>query len=171
MNGMPADKISLENAKKDKLFYVVFNVVVFRDSDKKCLILKRSEEEKAHPGKYGVIGGKMEWGDFDLKKPSRINGDVLDYENVVKDVLKREAIEEAGIEIQDNLKYINSIGFIRPDGIPCFLLKFAGKYKSGEVKLEESFSDFKWINASEIEKFDCIDGIKEEIRETIYLFS
>ena len=111
MNGMPADKISLENAKKDKLFYVVFNVVVFRDSDKKCLILKRSEEEKAHPGKYGVIGGKMEWGDFDLKKPSRINGDVLDYENVVKDVLKREAIEEKiGVLLLRTVKERKSIG-------------------------------------------------------------
>ena len=57
---MPADKISLENAKDDKLFYFVANVVVFRESDGRCLILKRSENEKVHPGKFATQGGKLE---------------------------------------------------------------------------------------------------------------
>jgi 8-oxo-dGTP pyrophosphatase MutT (NUDIX family) len=57
---MKALKISLDNAKKDKLFYFVANVIIYRDSDKKCLILKRSETEKVHPSKYCVPGGKLE---------------------------------------------------------------------------------------------------------------
>jgi len=57
---MKALKISLDNAKKDKLFYFVANVIIYRDSDKKCLILKRSETEKVHPNKYCVPGGKLE---------------------------------------------------------------------------------------------------------------
>ena len=56
---MPANKISLQNAKKDKLFYFVANVVIYRENDGKCLILKRSEREKVHPGKYAVPGGKL----------------------------------------------------------------------------------------------------------------
>jgi len=46
---MLADKISLDNAKKDKLFYFVANVIVYREKDGRCLILKRSENEKVHP--------------------------------------------------------------------------------------------------------------------------
>jgi 8-oxo-dGTP pyrophosphatase MutT (NUDIX family) len=168
---MPADKISLDNAKKDKLFYFVANVVVFRDNDKRCLILKRDEREKVHPSKWAVPGGKLEWGDLEIGKHTRMNGEVIDFEDAVEDLLIRECKEEAGIEIDKDLKYINSVAFIRPDGIPVVLLKFAAKYKSGEVKLEKgAFTDYKWVNAEEVKEYDCIQGIKEEIGKTIGLF-
>src|SRR3989344_1672897 len=161
---MPADKISLENAKKDKLFYFVANVVIYRDSDKKCLILKRHEREKGHPGKYAVPGGKLEWASMDLKNPTRRNGDVLDFENAVEDLLKREVKEEAGIDIGHDLHYINSVAFVRPDGIPVILVKFATRYLKGEVKPEEGgFTGFAWVNEKEVKKYDCIQGVQEEI--------
>jgi len=57
---MKAENISLDNAKQNKLFYIVANVVIYRESDQRCLILKRSETEKVHPSKYCVPGGKLE---------------------------------------------------------------------------------------------------------------
>ena len=169
---MPAGKISLSNAKSDKLFYFVANVVVYREKDKRCLILKRDPREKVHPNRYAVPGGKLEWKDMDVCKPTRINGDVLDYEDAVEELLKREAMEEAGVEIEGDLAYINSVAYIRPDEIPVILVKFAAKYKSGEVKLEKgSFVDHAWVNAAEVKKYECIDGIPEEVAETIRLFS
>src|SRR3989338_8642392 len=145
---MPAKKISIYNAKKDKLFYFVANVVVYRASDKRCLILKRSEREKVHPRRYAVPGGKLEWGNLPIDKPTRINGDVLDFENTVEELLKREVKEEAGIEIEDGLIYINSVAFVRPDEIPVVLIKFAARYKNGDVVLEKSsFTDYKWVNS------------------------
>jgi len=88
-------------------------------------------------------------------------------ENAVEYLLKREVFEEAGIQIEDNLKYINSVAFIRPDGIPVVLVKFAAKYKSGGVILEKNaFTDFAWVNELEIFEYDCIEGIEEEIRKT-----
>ncbi|MDD5071306.1 MAG: NUDIX domain-containing protein [Patescibacteria group bacterium] len=169
---MPATKISLDKAKINKLFYFVANVVVYRKSDKRCLILKRDEREKVHPGKYAVPGGKLEWEDMDLNRPTRINGDVLDFENAVEDLLIRETREEAGVEIENNFKYINSVAFVRSDGIPVILVKFAVEYKGGEVKPESgSFTDYAWVNREEAKKYDCIKGIKEEIAQTIKLFS
>jgi 8-oxo-dGTP pyrophosphatase MutT (NUDIX family) len=168
---MPAKKISTDNAKKNKLFYFVANVVIYRESDGRCLILKRSEKEKVHPGRYCVPGGKLEWEDMDLDNPTRINGDVLDYEGAVEDLLCRESKEEAGVEIDRNLKYINSVSFIRPDGIPVVLVKFAAKYLRGEVELEEhAFVDYKWVNESEVREYECIDGVKEEVKKTIEYF-
>ena len=165
---MPAEKISLDNAKKEKLFYFVANVVIYRENDKRCLILKRSKSEKVHPGKYCVPGGKLEWNNFDLKNPTRINGEVLDFEEAVEDLLQREVKEEAGIEIEKNLTYINSVGFVRPDGIPVILIKFAAKYKSGEIILEkDSFTEYTWVNEHEVKKYDCIKGIQEEVIKTI----
>lgn len=169
---MPAEKISIDNAKKEKLFYFVANVVVYRDSDKRCLILKRDEREKVHPGKYAVPGGKLEWKDLPVNTPTRMNEDVLDYENSIEELLKREVLEEAGIEIENEFTYINSVAFIRPDEIPVILVKFAARYKSGEVKPEKgAFTDYAWVNEEEVENYDCIKGIKEEVKKTIEIFS
>ncbi len=169
---MQAQKISIDNAKKDKLFYFVANVVVYRESDKRCLILKRDEREKVHPGRYGVVGGKLEWKDLPIENPTRVNGDVLDYEYAVENLLARETMEEAGVEIYPELKYINSVSFIRPDETPVVVVKFAAKYKSGDVVLEKgAFTDFKWVNAEEVKEYECIDGIREEVARTIDLFA
>ncbi|HLM84040.1 MAG TPA: NUDIX hydrolase [Candidatus Bathyarchaeia archaeon] len=168
---MTASEISIENAKKDKLFYFVANVVVFRESDGRCLLLKRSEREKVHPGKYAMPGGKLEWADMDISNPTRMNGDVIDFENSVENLVARETREEAGIEIENKLYYINSVAFVRPDGIPVILVKFAAKFKSGEVTPNpHDFSDFAWINEKELESFDYIKGIDVEVRETIKIF-
>ncbi len=169
---MLANKISLDKAKQDKLFYFVSNVIIYRDSDKRCLILKRHEREKVHPNKYAVPGGKLEWTNLPIKNPSRINGDVLDYESAVESLLAREVKEEAGIEIETKLYYINSVAFVRPDGIPVILIKFATKYKSGSVVLEkDAFTNHAWVNEKEIDNYDCIQGIKEEIKQTIEMFN
>ena len=168
---MPAEKIHLTHAAQDKLFYFVANVVVYRDSDKKCLVLKRSDREKVHPGKYCVPGGKLEWKDLPLESPTRMNGDVLDFQDSVEKLLMRETEEEAGILIHNDLHYINSVAFIRPDGIPVILVKFAARYKSGDVVLEEgSFIDYAWVDSSDIQNYTCIEGIAQEIVETIALF-
>jgi len=168
---MPATKISLDNAKKNKLFYFVANVVIYRQSDKKCLILKRDPREIVHPNKYGVPGGKLEWNQMDINHPTRINGDVLDFQDAVEQLLAREAREEAGVEIEKELKYINSVSFVRPDEIPVILIKFAAKYKNGEVVPEPgSFVDFAWVDENEVKDYDCILGISEEVKKAIELF-
>jgi ADP-ribose pyrophosphatase YjhB (NUDIX family) len=168
---MPAQKISLDNAKQNKLFYFVANVVIYRESDGRCLILKRDPREKVHPNKYAVPGGKLEWEQFDVKNPTRLNGDVLDFEDIAEELLAREAKEEAAVEIGRELKYINSVAFVRPDEIPVILIKFAAKYISGEVKPEPgAFTDFAWVNEKEVKEYDCILGIHEEVAKTIELF-
>ena len=169
---MKADKIKLDKAKTDKLFYFVANVVVFREEDGRCLIMKRDKREKVHPSKYAVLGGKLEWKDLDIDNPTRINGDVLDYENAIEDLLKREVFEEAGIEIENNLQYINSVAFIRPDGTPVVMVKFAAKYAGGEVVLEPGgFTEYQWVDGKEVMKYECIDGIQKEVKRTIELFT
>jgi ADP-ribose pyrophosphatase YjhB (NUDIX family) len=165
---MKASKISLDNAKPDKLFYFVVNAVVFRESDQRCLILKRSEHETTHPSKWAVPGGKLEWADLDINHPTRMNGDVIDFENIISKLIKREVLEEASLEIEDELSFINDMAFVRPDEVPVVFIKFAAKYKSGDVKIEEgSFTDSAWVNASEVLDYDCIKGIDQEIKMTI----
>ncbi len=168
---MPATKISIAEAKENKLFYFVANVVVYRESDGRCLILKRSDSEKVHPGKWCVPGGKLEWEDLDLGHPTRVNGEVLDWENKIPELINRETREEANVEIEPTLHYINDVVFVRPDGIPVVLVKFAAKYKSGEPKPEMgSFTEVAWVNAEEVKNYPCIDGVPEEVALTIVHF-
>ncbi len=168
---MKASAISIDQAKKDKLFYFVANVVVYRRKDARCLILKRHEREKVHPGKYAVPGGKLEWKDIDLRHPTRMNGDVIDFENAIEDLVEREVKEEAGISLKPGLAYLNSVAFVRPDGIPVVLVKFAAEYKSGTVEIEsDSFTDFAWVDEKEVMKYSCIDGIRQEVKRTIQHF-
>lgn len=146
--------------------------VVYHESDGRCLILKRHEREIAHPGRYAVPGGKLEHADLDINNSGHINGDVLDYNSALVDLLKRETLEEAGIEIHDDIHFISSMAFVRPDETPVVLLKFAVRYKSGDVVLEEDgFTDHKWVNASEVDEYPCVDGIPDEVRKTIEIFS
>ena len=167
---MPASEISLKEAKQDKLFYVVVNGLVYRKNDGRFLLLKRSMREKAHPGKWVTPGGKMEWGDFDITKPGRMNGDIIDFPGSLEDLLRREAREEAGIEVGDEFHFINSVTFVRPDGIPVVLIKFAVEYKEGEVVLEEGdFDDYAWANEKEAGELDCVGGTCEEIHHATSL--
>ena len=103
--------------------------------------------------------------------PTRINGDVLDYQDTIEKLLLREVKEETGLLIHNKLCYINSVGFIRPDGIPVVLTKFAARYKAGDVVLEKgSFTDHAWVDDSDVGEYDCIQGIAQEIQEAIAMF-
>jgi len=69
-------------------------------------------------------------------------------------------------------KFINTNVFVRPDGIPVTLIKFAARYKSGDIKLEEgAFTDSAWVNAQEVHDYSCIMGIPEEVAAAIKLFT
>jgi 8-oxo-dGTP pyrophosphatase MutT (NUDIX family) len=172
MNLVAAEKISIDQAKPDKLFYVVANVLPVRE-DGRCLILKRDEREKVHPGKWGTIGGKEEHINFDVTKPDRQEGDVLVFEKPLFAVLSKEAMEEAGITIKmipEPLMVDHKL-IVRPDGIPVNLFTFAALYDSGEVKPEEGgFTDFAWVNDQEVDKYECLEGVPQEIKTAIQLF-
>ena len=160
---------SLEKAKQEKLFYVVVTGVIYRTDDSRCLILKRSESEVTHGGKWGVVGGKLEWNDLLGKPPTRVNGDVLDWEHEIESLLRREAKEEANVEVGD-FRYLDSVAFRRPDAVPVMCLKFACRYVSGEVHIPQEFSEFAWVTAAEARTRDCIMGIPEEVEKTIEIF-
>lgn len=170
---IPAEKISIEHAKTNKLFYVVVTVIPFRESDQKVLLLKRSETEKVHPGKWGIPGGKLEHGDIDVQSPDHMNGIVKDYHHTLFELAKRETQEESGLEIKDELRFVSSKVFIRPDETPVVLLQFIAPLneKNLNVVLEEgAFTDHAWVLGSEIDQYDCIDGIPEEVQKGIALY-
>lgn len=163
-------KISIEKAKQHKLFYVVTTGVIYHPKLKKCLIVKRSKKEVAHPGLWGVVGGKLEWDDMRNSPTTRINHSVPNWEGLVEKSLIREAFEESGLKVSDP-RYLETVVFLRPDSVPVSLIQYALKYKSGKVKLAPEFDDYAWVDEREAKRYQLIEGIVEEIEKTIKLYS
>lgn len=167
---MKVMKISLEKAKTDKLFYFVVTGVIYHPKLKKCLILKRSKKETAHPSLWGVIGGKLEWSDLKNNPITRQNFDILDWEGMVEKLVKREALEECGLVVNDP-KYLDSVAYLRTDLVPTICVKFAVFYVKGKVKISPEFDNFAWVNGQEVKKYKCIQGIAKEVINTIKIYS
>ena len=36
---------------------------------------------------------------------------------------------------------------------------------------EGSFTDYAWVDEKEVDNYDCIEGIQEEVKEAIRLFN
>ena len=153
--------ISLDQAKQDKLFYFAPTVMVYRERDGRCLLIKRHEREVVGGGKWATPGGKLERKDL----PEQVN------RNALENLLMRETREECGLELVPKFIYLRSLTFVRPDGIPVITLSFAAACKNDTVRLEEgSFTEYAWVNAEEVKNYDCLGTIPDEIVQTIEAF-
>ena len=142
-----------------RLHFVVATAIVVKDG--KYLILKRSENEIASPGRWTVPGGKLVRHEYE-GLPMTPNTKA--WYNIVDFVLKKEVREEANLEIKD-LRYLTDLVFIRPDNFPVIVLSYWCKYKSGEVKLAKDMTDYAWITPEETKNYDLIEDIAGEIIE------
>lgn len=139
------------------LHEVVITAIVIKDS--KFLITRRSMVKKRFAGKWTVPGGKLQTSDY-LQLPK----DTQDYwYNVLERTLKREVMEEVGIEIS-NVQYLTSLATVHPDKSPSLVISCIADYKSGEVTLQIEETDaFAWVDLEEAKEYDFIDGIYDEL--------
>lgn len=164
--------ISSEEAKQDKLFYVVSNVIIINPTDATCLILKRSEREKVHPGKWAYPGGKLEHGDVEKLLIESDNEPIHGIENILGKLAEREAKEECGLTVNtDGNAIIKNKVFVRPDGVPVFLTVTTAEYTGGDVVLEEeAFSEYAWVSEEDLPKYELIAGTEKEIATALALY-
>ena len=67
--------------------------------------------------------------------------------------LKREIMEEVGIDIQDDITYLGDGTFIRVSGHNVIALTFLCKWKAGVAKALEDQEEVKWLTFSELKNF------------------
>lgn len=140
-----------------ELYRVVSTAIVCRNG--KYLLVKRSEKEKAFPGKWTVPGGGLHQEDYINTSPN-YGGQ---WYFALDKSLRRELREEVNLEIGE-IKYLLNYVFIRPDGIHVTGLSFYAKFKSGKIKLEEGLTEYAWVTAKEARNYDLIPGILDEIK-------
>ena len=150
----------------DKTHYVSVTGIV-RNKDGKYLICKRSENEKAFPGKWCVPGGKVEHSDF-VHLPKDTSSHWLD---VLEKALKKEIREEAGIEIK-NIGYVSNLVFMRPNGYSTIIISLYAEHASGEVNLaEDELTEHAWVTLEEAKNYDLIENIYEQIEKVDRMFN
>ncbi|OGZ33086.1 MAG: hypothetical protein A2V69_02735 [Candidatus Portnoybacteria bacterium RBG_13_40_8] len=142
---------------KDRELHRITSTAIIYKGDK-YLLVRRSLKKKAFPGKWTVPGGGLEVDDYiDTPKTTHDH-----WYCGIETSLRREIKEECNLQV-GKLKYLLDIIFIRPDGIPAIILSFYCPYKSGEVKLDEDNTDYKWATCEEAKKYDLVEGLLEEI--------
>ena len=123
---------------------VVTGIVKFKD---KFLILKRNDKMEMHPGKWSFPGGK-----------------ILEGEDLFS-ALKREVKEETNLDIEDTKEYISDYTFTRPNGKNTIGFCFLVNTKNNKVKLSKEFTDLAWIKSEEVENYDILHYLKEEVKK------
>jgi len=131
----------------NKHHIVAITAFIKNNQGNKFLIIKRSLNEIAFPGKWSFPGGKLERG-----------------ENIME-TLKREVKEEAGLDIEENHKvFLKDFTFIRPDGKNVVGMCFEVKSKHENVTIPtKEFDEYKWVTPEEFKEYDYIEGMEEEV--------
>ena len=141
---------------ESKAHYIAVTAIIIKD--KKFLIVKRSENEKAFPGRWVVPGGKLERKDYEGRKRDTEPA----WYNMLEGVVRREVLEETGLKIK-GVRYLASLVYIRDDNIPTLVISTFADYKSGKVKLIPALTEYKWATLKEAKKYNLISGVWKEL--------
>lgn len=137
----------------DNILYIVNVEAAIYENDK-WLIIKRSEEEEHASGLLSMVGGKVE-----IKTPEA---------NVLEETLKREIMEEVGIQVSNEMHYLESKSFISDKGQVIIDIVFLCKYETGEAKCKSihEVSEIYWMPSRDIlENKSAPIWLKESIKK------
>jgi 8-oxo-dGTP pyrophosphatase MutT (NUDIX family) len=115
-------------------FFIV-NVEAAIYKDGRYLIIRRGAEESHAAGKFSLVGGKVEHSDATMEA-----------------ALRREVLEEVGLQVAPELVYIESTTFATADGDPVVNVVFLCNYIGGRAKIRNraEVSELHWLTASEL---------------------
>ena len=124
----------------DIITHVVL-VTAFIKKDDKYLLSRRSVNDPQASGRWSTPGGKV---------------DLETGDNIIEDTIKREIKEEVGIEIEDNIYYLGSDGFVRVSNHHVVALTFLAEWKSGEAQALEGQEEVAWYTLEELKQMDYL---------------
>ena len=123
--------------------------ILLKNKDEKYLVIRRSAE------KYPKVGAKWE-----------IAGGRIEPGTPLIENLKREVMEETGLEIKGEPELITAQDILKPEK-HIVRLTYSG-FADGEVKLSDEHTDFKWVNLEEFKKLEPIDSVLKEVLKSLF---
>ena len=119
--------------------------IVLKNKDGEYLLVCRSAEKYPEVGaKWDIVGGRIDPGTTLLEN------------------LKREVMEETGLEIKDDIRIISAQDILRVEGRHIVRLTYVGE-ADGDVILSEEHLEYKWLTLEEIESLEPMDIYFKEI--------
>lgn len=120
------------------LHQYIVNVEAIIVKDGRYLMVVRGAQESHAPGALSVPGGKVE--------------SAGDADNILEETVRREVREEVGIEIHDDLEYVESKSFIADGGEGVVDVVFLCRHRSGEPVSADSgeVGAIRWMTAAEV---------------------
>jgi ADP-ribose pyrophosphatase YjhB (NUDIX family) len=135
---------------KDNAQFHIVAVKAWVKKGDKYLLARRGMNEVHMPGVWSIPGGKVD--------------ECGETVNILQDTLKREVLEEVGLEITDEIDLVFNNTFKRSDGASVVGLTFLCHWKSGEAKPLEDTSEVKWFTLAELLQMEDVEGfLKREI--------
>lgn len=118
--------------------FIVNVEALIQDKDS-FLIVKRSSYEEYASGDYALVGGKVETSDATSS-------------SILENTLRREIMEEVGIEVENSFVYVNSSLFTIGNNEQVIDVVFLTQYKSGEAKSldKREIESVHWMTMKEI---------------------
>lgn len=136
---------------KDNAQFHIVAVKAWVKKGDKYLLARRGMNEVHMPGVWSIPGGKVDDDDETV--------------NILQETLKREVLEEVGVEITDEIDLVYNNAFKRSDGASVVGLTFLCHWKTGEAQPLEETLEVGWFTLDElIDKEDVADFLKREIR-------
>ncbi|OGI60443.1 hypothetical protein A2641_00200 [Candidatus Nomurabacteria bacterium RIFCSPHIGHO2_01_FULL_37_25] len=118
--------------------------ILLKNKEGKFLLLLRN------PVKYPEVGKKWD-----------IVGGRIDAGASLMENLKREVLEETGLEVVGETKLLLAQDILKPDK-HVVRLTYMGESK-GEVRLSEEHSEYKWLTRDELTKLEPMDKYIKEV--------
>lgn len=134
--------------KKGRAFIGVDNIIL--DGEGRILLARRSEKSRTFPGKWNLLSGDVEAGES------------------VEDALKREAREEAGVEVE--IVRFTGRYYDRPGRHPAktvICLPHICRIKKGTPKVvrPEEVAEVRWFSPEEIRGLDLAYDHKQMLKD------
>lgn len=143
----------MENKEKYNFQYCQ-KIVIFSSDLKKVLLCKRKGEND-YDGVYSFVGGKMEYSDKDIVS-----------------AIEREKNEEIGEDFKVKLyhEFSNNLTFKKKDGSYMILPHYFAKHLQGEVRLNDEYSEYRWVEIEDLEEFEPkIKNIPKSVNKLLKL--
>ena len=147
--------------KASPYFYIV-NVEAAIFNEEKWLMIERSEKEDYGGGLLAFIGGKVD--------------ETEDSDDILEKTVIREVYEEVGVEIENQMTYVNSSLFFAA-GEAVVDVVFLCKYKSGAARCKspDEVANVYWMTIEEVRNHPDIPvwlkrniKLAEEVKKKIY---
>lgn len=143
----------MENKEKYNFQYCQ-KIVIFSSDLKKVLLCKRKGEND-YDGVYSFVGGKMEYSDKGIVS-----------------AIEREKNEEIGEDFKVKLyhEFSNNLTFKKKDGSYMILPHYFAKHLQGEVRLNDEYSEYRWVEIEDLEEFEPkIKNIPKSVNKLLKL--